>query len=140
MNIDDHFGRDFAQRVQDVFRLYVGHGKRISFAVLAERTGIGLSSLKDYASGSSVPGGAALLRLVAVLPQEAGDMLIEPCGYRLRPIDAEEDTWLSIGAEASMLTYELFDAQSDGRIDHREAEKLKARCRSLDAKLSGVLG
>lgn len=51
----------------------------------------------------------------------------------------DEDDWEGIGAEASMLTFEIFDAKKDGRVDHRERERLKSRCRTLIAKAEGAL-
>jgi hypothetical protein len=132
------FTQDFGQKQQDVFRLYVGQGRRFGYQALADATNIPKSSLESYATGTAMPMHVAL-RLIAALPPEAGDMLIEQSGYRLRPIHCENGPWDAIGAEASLLTYELFDARSDGYIDHREAAKLRERCRTLDAKLAGVL-
>lgn len=134
----DQFVRDVEQRQIDVFTLYVGQSRRFTYAALADATGISKSNLHGYSTGTAMPL-HNLLRLLAVLPSEAGNMLIAPSGYSLSAIERDKSNWAEIGAEASMLTYELFDAQSDGVIDHREAAKLRERCRSLDAKLAGVL-
>lgn len=135
--------RDFSQQaddaIADVFRLYVGQGNRFSYGSLSDVTGIPLSTLKSYAGGTAMPW-TAMLRLIAVLPTEAGNMLIRPTGYKLAPIDPEQDDWDGIGAEASLLTFEIFDAQKDGKIDHREKARLQTRCKSLIAKAEGVLG
>ena len=134
--------RDFGQQaddaVADVFRIYVGQGKRFSVADLAAATGITGSSLKNYASGAAMPFHAAL-KLIAVLPLEAANMLMRPSGFKLCEIDPDEDDWEGVGAEASMLTFEIFDAKKDGFVDHREREVLKSRCRSLIAKAEGML-
>jgi uncharacterized membrane protein YebE (DUF533 family) len=132
------FGQQVAQGVEDVFRLYVGQGRRFSYGTLADATTIPVSTLKSYANGAAMPV-HALLRLIAVLPAEAGNQLMRPSGFKLVPIEADEDDWEGIGAEASMLTFEIFDAKKDGHVDHRERERLKSRCRTLIAKAEGAL-
>lgn len=142
MSDDSAFGQDFAQRLADVFRLYVGEpheGKRFTRAALADATGINPSTLKAYIRGDHTLPAPALLRLIAALPPEAGNMLIRGTGYRLAPIDPDADDWAGIGAEASMLTFEIFEAERDGKVDHRERAKLQQRCRSLIAKAEGAL-
>lgn len=141
MSDDTAFGQDFAQRLSDVFRLYVGEpheGKRFTRAALADATGINPSSLKAYIRGETALPAHALLRLITVLPPEAGNMLIAMTGYRLAAIDPEEDDWDGLGAEASMLTFEIFEAKKDGKVDHREKAKLKQRTRRLIAKAEGL--
>lgn len=138
MSADDRFSRDLVDRQADIFRLYVGPGRRFSWGALSDATATSQSTLKSYANGVQMPLHVAL-RLIAVLPPEAGNMLIESCGYRLAPIDADADDWAGVGAEASMLTFEIFEAEQDGRIDHVEREKLRRRGRSLIAKVEGML-
>lgn len=137
MLADDQFGRDLAIAQADLFRLYVGPSRRFSWGDLSAATLIPVSTLKSYANGVAMPLHVAL-RLIAVLPPEAGNRLLRPSGYRLAPIEPEDDDWAGIGAEASMLTFEIFEAKSDGFVDHREREKLKRRAASLSAKLDGV--
>ena len=138
MSDESPVGQHLGQALQDIARLYIGHGKRFSVAALHDVTGIPAATLKSYFTGHvSIPA-ANLLKLIAVLPTEAGNMLIAPSGYKLAPLEDGEDCWESIGAEASMLTFEIFEAQSDGHIDHREKLKLRQRAASLAAKLDGV--
>lgn len=143
MSADDVFGQDFARRLSDVFRLYVGEpgeGKRFTRAALADATGINGSSLKGYIRGETAMPAHALLRLIHVLPPAAGNMLIENTGYRLAPRDADDTAdWHDLGAEASMLTFEIFEAEKDGKIDHRERETLRQRTRTLIAKAEGMV-
>jgi hypothetical protein len=135
------FGYDPISAQADLFRLYVGPGRRFSWDALADATGIPLSTLKSYGretAPAAMPFHAAL-RLIAVLPAEAGNMMLAPTGYKLAPIEPDADDWNGIGAEASMLTFEICDAQRDGRIDHLEAGRLRARTASLLAKAASVL-
>jgi transcriptional regulator with XRE-family HTH domain len=138
MSHDSHFGHHLDQAIKDVARLYVGVGRRFSQCVLADATGIPPSTLKSYLSGHASISGENLLKLIAVLPPEAGNMLIRSCGYRLHPMETDEGTWDVIGSEAAGLCSEIFEAKSDGRIDHVEAASLKKRCQKLVAKLDGV--
>lgn len=142
MSVDDVFGQDFARRLADTFRLYVGEpgeGKRFTRAALADATGINPSSLKGYVRGETAIPAHALLRLIRVLPAPAGNMLIENTGYRLVPRDTDDIAdWHDLGAEASMLTFEIFEAEKDGKIDHREKLNLKKRARTLAAKAEGL--
>ncbi len=138
MTDSDAFSRDISQAVADVFRLYVGQGKRFSMAALSDATSIPLGTLKTYVNGEVSLSLANALRLVTVLPVEASNMILRCTGFKLAPIDAEEDDWDAIGAEASMLTFEIFEAKADGKIDHRERAKLQSRARALTAKLDGA--
>ena len=141
MSADADTGQDFTQQLADVLRLYVGEpheGKRFTRAALADASGINPSSLKGYIRGETGIPAHALLRLLTVLPVEAGNMPIRRTGYKLAPIEPDTDDWGGIGAEASMLTFEIFEAERDGFVDHRERAKLKRRCASLSAKLDGV--
>jgi len=124
--------------IADVFRLYVGNGNRFSWGALADATGVPLSTLKSYARGATMPFHVAL-KLIAKLPPEAGNMLIRSSGYRLAPIEADDANWHELGAEASLLTFEILDAEKDGRIDHVERGRLKRRTESLIAKAESVL-
>jgi len=136
---DNRFGRDPVAVQAEVFRMFVGIGKRISsWGALAEASGVPVSSLKSYAQGTTMPY-PVLLALLPVLPTEAGNMLIAPSGFKLAPIAPDDANWHELGAEASMLTFEILDAEKDGRIDHVEGAKLKSRARRLVAKAVGML-
>jgi len=135
------FGCDPVSAQADLFRLYVGPGRRFSWDALADATGIPLSTLKSYGrdkAPSAMPFHAAL-RLIAVLPPEAGNMMLAPSGYRLAPIEPDDSSWHEVGCEASMLTFEILDAEKDGRVDHREDAMLKRRLRTFIAKAEGML-
>lgn len=138
MSNDSNFGQNLDQAIKDVARLYVGQGRRFSQCVLADATGIPPSTLKSYLSGHVSISGENLLKLIAVLPVEAGNMLMRPSGYKLTPLEGEECSWDVIGSEAAGLCSEIFAAKSDGRIDHREKAALLKTCHSLVAKLDGV--
>lgn len=135
----DRSGCDPVALQADMFRLYVGPGRRIpGWGPLSDATGVPLSSLKSYAQGTVMPY-PVLLRLIAVLPIEAGNMLLAPAGFKLAAIETDDDDWNGIGAEASLLTFEICDAQRDGRIDHVETARLKKRVATLVAKAASAL-
>lgn len=137
MLADDQFGRDLGRRVSDMFAAFVGPQKRFTYAELAAASGVSKSSLGDYAAGVQMPLHVAL-RLIPVLPLEAANMLLRQSGYRLAPIEPDEDDWHGLGAEASMLTFEIFEAEKDGIINHSEKARLRKRARSLIAKAEGL--
>jgi transcriptional regulator with XRE-family HTH domain len=124
------------QETVEMAVLRIAKDKRgISFARLAADSGIPESTIRSYSKGVNGLGWAHAKSLMRVLPADLGSLLIEETGYCLAPIDGGEDEgWDAIGAEASQLTHEIFEARKDRRITPREDAKLKDRTRQLIAK------
>jgi hypothetical protein len=131
-------GQDVDARQADVFRMFVGQGKRISYAALQAATGVSSSTWKSYAHGVSMPLENAL-RLISVLPMEAGNMLIEPCGHKLVPLETAERDWLSLAAHSAAFASKVLTYQgTDGFIDHSEESDLIKEARALAAEAQGA--
>lgn len=110
----------------DVLRLYVGNGKRITVAALADATGIPQRTVYSYMSGEHAPRWDDVLALIQALPKQAGDMAMAPVGYRLEPLDADDADHMEVLAAAASLTSGIADALADdGRVDHREAAAIE---------------
>jgi hypothetical protein len=126
--------RDVDKRVGDVFRMFVGQGRRISYAALVEATGVPLTSLKGYAGGVAMPLHVAL-RLIPALPREAANMLVEPCGHKLVPFDAADKDWLSLAEKSASFAAKVIRYQAtNGHIDHAEDADLLRDARELAAE------
>lgn len=67
-------------------------------------------------------------------------MMFEPAGKRLCDAEQKDANWDAVAASASMLTFEICDARSDGQIDHVERARLRQRARAVAAQLTGVMG
>ena len=135
-SIDCH--EDVRQLQRDVFRMFVGQGRRVSYRALEAATGIGEETLRTYSAGVAIPL-HNLLRLIRALPDEAANMLLEPSGYMLAPIEPRESTWDGLAAEAAGFVSDVCTARADGTIDHREDAQLKERTRKLIAEAQGVI-
>jgi hypothetical protein len=139
MRDDDSFSREVADRQRDVFRMFVGQGRRVSYAALSSATTISISTLKAYADGVAMPL-HNLLRLVPALPREAANMLIEPSGHLFTPIDAHMADWLDLGAKACAFGSKVLRYERTGPgIDPSEAADLKKDIREMIADGQGVL-
>lgn len=116
--------------------LRIAKDKRgISFARLAADSGVPETTIRSYAKGVNGFGWDHAKSLIRALPADLGSLLIEDTGYRLTPLEhGEDEGWDAIGAEASQLTHEIFEARKDRRITPREDAKLKDRTRQLIAK------
>lgn len=124
------------QRLAAGLRLFVGRGKLFSVEMVAEATGISGSAIEKYLAGDATPGMAALLRILAVLPEAFANHLLDLAGltgaYRVGDAPV---------SEASALTDKLTAAQAlakaleDGRIDHQERAALTPQIRALGSRL-----
>jgi len=139
MRDDDQFSRDVADSQCDVFRLFVGKGRRISYAALAAATRIPEGTLKTYANGTAIPL-HNLCRLLRVLPRDAGNMLIAQSGMSLTDSAEPNTDWLALGEKAGDFATKVIRYQrSGGVIDHVEAADLRTNLREMFADGAGAM-
>lgn len=139
MFADGALARDVAERQVRMFSMFVGQGLYTTRAALAAATGIGVSSLREYAAGAAMPLAVALA-LSKVLPAEAINMMLEPAGKRLCDADATATNWDGLAAQAAGLVADVCTARADGHIDHTEDARLRQRTRTLIAEAQGAVG
>lgn len=133
------YQRDVEDRQVAMFNSFVGKGLYITRAALSEASGVPSSTLASYAGGTAMPLHAILV-LSHHLPAAAINMMFEPAGKRLCDAEQKDANWDAVAASASMLTFEICDARSDGQIDHVERARLRQRARAVAAQLTGVMG
>jgi hypothetical protein len=130
--------QDVVARQIAMFASFVGERGHTNRKALSAASGIPVSTLKSYADGTAMPL-HAVLAIADHLPGAAINMLFEPAGKRLCDAEQQAANWDAVAASASMLTFEICDARSDGMIDHVERARLRQRARAVAAELSNVM-
>ena len=132
------YQRDVEVRQVAMFASFVGPGLYMTRAALSAASGISASTLASWANGAAMPL-HAILSLSHHLPAPAINMMFEPAGKRLCDAEQQDANWDAVAASASMLTFEICDARSDGAIDHVERARLRQRARAVAAQLTDVM-
>ena len=132
--------QDYVQeRFTSAIRLYVGLGKKYSVEAVADASGIPYATMKAYHEGRNTPGLFNLLRIMAVLPPEFGNMILAATGYVLMPQDAGEATSLFLNRHAADFTSLCAQHLEDGRIDLGEEREQAPKVRALLAACTAWL-
>ncbi len=128
----------------DTLRMFVGHGKRLTFAELAQATGDEESKLRSYVDASRAVAMPApvMMRVFAVLPPEAWARINTRMGFSAPgPIDVDDQHNVRRAlTEASRLVTKGNEALEDGRIDHVERERLAAQAMRLLPIIAAMAG
>lgn len=121
------------QRLADTLRLYVGQTRRVSWAVLADVTGIREGTLRSYvAQGGPEMPWHAISAVFRVLPVQAMNHLLEPMGMVAREAEADAGVTLRRAlAQSARLVAAGNEALEDGALDHREAAALRRHATEL---------
>ncbi|MGK2287305.1 hypothetical protein [Pedomonas sp. V897] len=130
---------DVKGRFSTMLRLYVGHGRHIRFEDLASATGDEARCLRSYVESDPpmIPLARAL-RVLAVLPPDALNMLLAPLGYYAKPLEAEGTCIAQAVSSAAQFVAEGAEALADGTIDHRERARLAEKAAALAPTLSAI--
>lgn len=127
--------------IDDTLRLFVGQGRRLSFADLAAATGDNERRLRSYVEpdGPMMPLDVAL-RVFAVLPPHAFSRVARSIGFTAAPADAEGGATMRRAITSSAkLVAKGTAALEDGQIDHREMAELRAEAEELMPMLAAVV-
>lgn len=120
--------------ISDTLRLFVGHGRRMSWSDLAAATGDDERKLRSYVEQDPAAMPApVMMRVFAVLPPEAFGRVCRFMGYS-QPAALDADDGSSVRramAKAARLVAEGNEALEDGMIDHRERAQLQASAEEL---------
>lgn len=115
--------------IADTLRLYVGLGRRISWADLAEATGDSERKLRSYVEkdGPLIPLDV-FMRVFTVLPPEAFARVARQMGFTASPADIDETaTVRRVMAKAARLVADGNEYLEDGHISPSERAKLADR-------------
>ncbi|WP_380873631.1 hypothetical protein ACFB49_42810 [Sphingomonas sp. DBB INV C78] len=138
VGLDDENGKIL---LADTLRAFVGLGKRITWADLAEATGEKERTLRSYVeTDPPMMSGPMLMRIFAALPPEAFGRVARRMGFatpRLLDVD-DEATLRHALTEASKFVAEGTEALEDGDLNHIERARLAKRAESAIPKLALV--
>ena len=120
--------------ISDTLRMFVGHGRRLTWADLATATGDKERKLRSYVEtdGPEMPLDV-FMRVFNVLPPEAFGRVCRHMGFaQPAPLDADEDCTVRRAlSKASRLVANGNEALEDGTIDHRERAQLRQNAEEL---------
>lgn len=130
------------QRLADTMRLYVGQGRRVSWAALADATGIREGTLRSYvAQGGPEMPWHAISAVFRVLPVQAMNHLLEPMGMVAREAEADAGATLRRAlAQSARLVAAGNEALEDGAINHIEAADLTRQAADLLPAIQTLAG
>lgn len=119
-----------ARRIEDALRLRVGRGKRYSFVSLSDATGIPARTLESYVQGAT-PGLHCFLSICAALGPSFTSDVLGLCEQSASDLNGDAPAYSQVMANSAAFVSAMADALADGRVDHREAAKLREDASSL---------
>jgi len=128
--------------IADTLRLFVGHGRRISWADLAAATGDKERKLRCYVEtdGAEMPLDV-FMRVFAILPPDAFARFARHMGFGAEPLDVCPDaTVLRALSQSARLVADGNEFLEDGKLDHRERAQLAERASALLPVLQSIAG
>lgn len=126
--------------IRDTLQLFVGQGRRFSYADLAAATGDCERKLRSYADAdpNMMPLDVAL-RVFTVLPTEALARLARLMGVAVSPLDVDDAATVRASlAGAARLVADGTEAMADGRISHSERAQLGRQAAALLPSLQAL--
>ena len=109
--------------IVEIFRVYVGPKKFISYEGLYLKTGIGVTSLYDYSDPlKQNPNIARALSICSVLPSSAMDMLLEPIGMTARVVEGDVDDFEPL-IKSARVVEGFAESHKDGVFCYRDRFK-----------------
>lgn len=123
----------------DAMRLFVGQGRRFTYAALEATSGVKQRNLYAYAEGASYPPVDALFSILKVMPPEFGDMVMAPTELNVaRRLTEEECEAFEVVQACARATSEAA-ARAPGGFNHKERGDLKPIFREAVSKLNALL-
>lgn len=130
---------DVKARSATMLRLYVGQGRYIRFEDLAGATGDEARCLRSYVeTDPPMMPLARALRVLAVLPPEALNMLLAPLGYYVKPLETEGGCIAQAVSGAARFVAEGAEALADGNINHQEIRRLADKAAEMLPGLQAI--
>lgn len=126
-----------AARFSAGLKLFVGRERLHSVEMVATAASVSVSAVEKYMCGQATPGLAALLRILAVMPESFANHLLELAGlsgaYRMGDGNVIPAAALADQLDAAS---KLADALKDGNINHQERLALAPVMRALGSRMS----
>lgn len=126
--------------IRDTLLLFVGQGRRFSYADLAAATGDCPRKLRSYADAdpNMMPLDVAL-RIFTVLPPEAFARVARVMGLGIAPLDVDDAATVRASLiGAARLVADGTEALADGRITHSERALLGKQAAALLPSLQAL--
>lgn len=133
---------DVKMLTADTLRLFVGHGKRFSFADLEAATGDKERKLRSYVEtdGPEMPLDV-FMRVFAVLPPEAFARVSRVMGFAAAPLDVDDEATVRRAlSQSARLVADGNEFLEDGKLTHIEKAKLSERASALLPVLQSIAG
>jgi hypothetical protein len=128
--------------IADTLRLYVGHGRRLSWADLAAATGDKERKLRSYVEDN--PNEMPLdvfMRVFTILPPDAFARIARFMGFSASPMDIDDDATVRRAlAQSARLVADGTEFLEDGKLDHIERAALADRASALLPVLQSIAG
>lgn len=128
--------------IADTLRLFVGHGRRISWADLADATGDKERKLRSYVEtdGPEMPLDV-FMRVFAILPPEAFARVSRVMGFSAAPLDVDDEATVRRAlSQSARLVADGNEFLEDGKLSPRERAQLSERAAALLPVLQSIAG
>lgn len=128
--------------IADTLRMFVGHGRRISWADLASATGDKERKLRSYVEtdGAEMPLDV-FMRVFAILPSEAFARVARHMGFSAAPLDVDDEATVRRAlSQSARLVADGNEFLEDGKLDPRERAQLAERASALLPVLQSIAG
>lgn len=128
--------------IADTLRMFVGHGRRLSWADLSDATGDKERKLRSYveADANEMPLDV-FMRVFTVLPPEAFARVARHIGFSAAPLDVDDEATVRSGvAKAARLVADANEFLEDGKLTHTERAQLADRAAALLPTLQSIAG
>lgn len=128
--------------IADTLRLFVGHGRRLSWADLASATGDKERKLRSYVEdgGPEIPFDV-FMRVFSVLPPEAFARVARHMGFSAAPVEVDDEASVRRAlAQSARLVADGNEFLEDGTLTHVERAALQRRAADLLPVLQSIAG
>lgn len=134
--------RNVKTLIADTLRMFVGHGRRFSWADLSAATGDKERKLRSYveADANEMPLDV-FMRVFAVLPPEAFARVSRVMGFAAAPLDVDDEATVRRAlSQSARLVADGNEFLEDGKLTHVEKAKLSERAAALLPVLQSIAG
>jgi len=123
-------GQDSIAAQRELFRL-AEKECGLSIAVLAARSPLNASTMKNWRNGAAMPAWALGALGSAGVPDHLLSLVMEPFCKHVSSDETDDGDLSKLGREAAHFVADLADADADGVRDHVEVSRLKDRARCV---------
>jgi hypothetical protein len=128
--------------IADILRLFVGHGRRITWELLAAATGDDVRKLRSYVEAPypAMPF-PVFQRVFRALPPECFAQVAQHMGFSAGPLVTDDDATVRRGlAQASRLVADGNEFLEDGELSPKERADLRRRAADMLPTIAAIAG